>query len=66
MYKIANIYLNTKTHMYEILYFNYISKNLYTFEHDNSKATLFKTRAKAIKTLKKCNLEYWQYALLEV
>lgn len=32
MYKIADIYLNTKTHMYEILYFNYISKNLYTFE----------------------------------
>lgn len=66
MYKIANVYLNTKTNTYETSYFNYISKNSYTFEYDNSKATLFKTRAKAINALRDCGLEYWRYAFLEV
>ena len=67
MYKIASVYLNTKTHQYVTLYFNFISKKLYTLEHDDSKATLFETRVKAINALRDCGLNhYWHFSFLEV
>lgn len=67
MYKIASIYVNTKNHQCKTLYFKFISKKFYTLEHNDSEATLFKTKTEAINALKDCGINhYWHFYFLEV